>query len=321
MLLSKLLSRFDYQFDFMSQRRVFIAALFSTILIIGSFVAVFGKGLNFGLDFTGGTLIEVSYDKPVELPDIRRVLDENGYHGAIVQHFGRTQDVMIRLPPIETGEKTPDSKHLSSEMLKLLHKEGQEVTMRRVEFVGPQVGGELIESGALAILYTMIGILIYVALRFELRFAVGAVVAALHDPILIVGIFALTGLEFDLTVLAAILAVIGYSLNDTVVVFDRIRDNFLKMRKVEPRQVMNLSINQTLSRTIMTSFTTQLAVLSLLFIGGELIRGFAVALTIGIVVGTYSSIYIASTLALALGVSKADMMPIVKEGALVDNHP
>ncbi len=321
MILAKILSRFDYHIDFMSEKRVRIATIISAVLILGSFLSLGLRGLNFGIDFTGGTLLEVGYTETVELDEVRQTLTAGGYEGAVVQYFGTSKDVMIRLAPSEQEPEKGASEKLSNEILALLKEGGHQVEMRRVEFVGPQVGRELVENGGLAILYTMIGILIYVAFRFEYRFALGAILAALHDPIVILGVFSLTGMEFDLTVLAAILAVIGYSLNDTIVVFDRIRDNFLKLRKAPPREVMNTSINQTLTRTLMTSITTLLALLSLLFIGGEMIAGFAFALTVGIVVGTYSSIYVASTSALWLGVSKADLMPTPKEGSQADDRP
>jgi len=266
--------------------------------------------LNPGIDFTGGTLIEVGYSAPAELSRVRSALEQAGFGEAIVQHFGTAQDVLIRLAPRE-GLKAAE---LSSEVLKTLQTTG-EVSMRRVEFVGPQVGDELAEDGGLAVLFSLFAILIYVALRFEYRFSVGAVAALVHDVILTLGIFSLLQIEFDLTVLAAILAVIGYSLNDTIVVFDRIRENFRKLRKGTPVEVINFSLNQTLSRTLMTSVTTLIVLLALFFLGGEIIHGFALALIIGVVVGTYSSIYVASSTTLALGISKEDLMPPQKEGA------
>jgi len=304
-----LLSRFDYQINFMGQR--YIAMTISAILVLISLGSLAFKGMNYGLDFTGGTLIELRYSKPVELQAIRGKLHSNGFADAVVQHFGTTQEVMIRLGV----HAELDNKALSNKILGLLQQEGPEVQIRRVEFVGAQVGEELVENGVLAVLYTSIGILLYVAFRYEFRFALGAVLALLHDPLLILGIFSLFGLEFDLTIVAAVLAIMGYSINDTIVVFDRIRDNFLKLRKQTAVEVMNISINQTLSRTTMTSATTLVVVTVLFFTGGDLIRGFSLALIIGIIVGTYSSIYIASALALALGVSRADLLPIQKEGA------
>ena len=299
----------EFRFSFMSPNRVRGASIVSGTVLLLCIVSFFVQGLNFGIDFTGGTLVEVGYVQEADLDKVRVTLHDNGFNDAVVQYFGSSHDVLIRLGMRE------DNKTLSADILALLQQDGSELSMRRVEFVGPQVGGELIENGGLAMLYTLFGILIYVAVRFEYRFATGAVLALVHDSLITLGVFSLLQLEFDLTVLAAILAVIGYSLNDTIVVFDRIRDNFLKLRKVEPADVMNRSINQTLVRTLVTSLTTLLVVLSLFFIGGELIHGFATALMVGIIVGTYSSIYIASAATLKLGVSKADLMPVIKEGA------
>ena len=298
----------NLKIDFMGKRKY--AVVLSAILIIGSFALLFTKGLSFGIDFTGGTLIEVAYPETAGLGGIRDVLEEVGFGDAQVQHFGTSRDVLIRIAP----RADRASAELSEEVLAALRSADAAVEMRRVEFVGPQVGEELTEQGGLAVLYALIGILIYVALRFEYRFAVGAVAALVHDVIITLGVFSLVQVEFDLTVLAAILAVIGYSLNDTIVVFDRIRENFRKMRKGTPQQVMNTSINQTLSRTIMTSLTTLLVLFSLFFLGGEIIHSFALALIVGVFVGTYSSIFVAGASALALGVSKADLMPVEKEG-------
>ena len=298
----------NLKIDFMGKRKY--AVVLSAILIIGSFAFLFTKGLSFGIDFTGGTLIEVAYPETAGLGGIRDVLEEVGFGDAQVQHFGTSRDVLIRIAP----RADRASAELSEEVLAALKNADAAVEMRRVEFVGPQVGEELTEQGGLAVLYALIGILIYVALRFEYRFAVGAVAALVHDVIVTLGVFSLLQVEFDLTVLAAILAVIGYSLNDTIVVFDRIRENFRKMRKGAPQQVMNTSINQTLSRTIMTSLTTLLVLFALFFLGGEIIHSFALALIVGVFVGTYSSIFVAGASALALGVSKADLMPVEKEG-------
>jgi len=294
--------------DFMAKRR--LAMLISGALILISLVSLFTLKLNPGIDFTGGTLIEVGYTAPAELKQIRSALDDSGLSGAIVQHFGTAQDVLIRLAPRE-GMKSAE---LSGAVLNTLQSTG-DVTMRRVEFVGPQVGDELTEDGGLAVLFSLFAILIYVALRFEYRFSVGAVAALVHDVILTLGVFSLLQIEFDLTVLAAILAVIGYSLNDTIVVFDRIRENFRKLRKGTPVEITNFSLNQTLSRTLMTSVTTLIVLLALFFLGGEIIHGFALALIVGVVVGTYSSIYVASNTILALGISREDLMPPEKEGA------
>ncbi len=229
----------------------------------------------------------------------------------MVQHFGTARDVLIRIPP----HSDLSSAELSDNLVKALRAEDSAVEMRRQEFVGPQVGEELTEDGGLAMIYALICILIYVALRFEYRFAIGSVAALIHDVLITIGFFALFQIEFDLTVLAAVLAVIGYSLNDTIVVFDRIRENFRKMRKGTAEEVVNHSLNQTLSRTLMTSITTLLVLIALYTFGGELIRGFATALIVGVLIGTYSSIYVASASALALGISKEDLMPVEKEGA------
>ena len=298
----------NLKIDFMGKRKY--AVVLSAILIIGSFTFLFTKGLSFGIDFTGGTLIEVAYPESAGLGGIRDVLEDVGFGDAQVQHFGTSRDVLIRIAP----RADRASAELSEEVLAALKNANAAVDMRRVEFVGPQVGEELTEQGGLAVLYALIGILIYVALRFEYRFSVGAVAALVHDVIITLGVFSVLQVEFDLTVLAAILAVIGYSLNDTIVVFDRIRENFRKMRKGTPQQVMNTSINQTLARTIMTSLTTLLVLLALFFLGGEIIHSFALALIVGVFVGTYSSIFVAGASALALGVSKADLMPVEKEG-------
>ena len=292
----------DTHIDFMGKRRLMAVVLAALIAI--SLGAIVIRGLVLGLDFTGGTLIEVSYTAPVELADIREQLSTGGFGDAVVQHFGSPRDVMVRLAP-RAGE---DNAQLSNRVLTVLQESSTDpVDMRRVEHVGAQIGEELTEQGGLAMLFALIGILIYVAMRFEWRFALGAVLATVHDTVFTLGFFALFGIEFDLTVLAALLAVIGYSLNDTIVVFDRIRENFRRMRTGTVADVMNVSINQTLSRTIMTSGTTLLVVVSLFIFGGQVIHGFALALIVGIVIGTVSSIYVASPLALWLGISRANM--------------
>ncbi|MEN9461732.1 MAG: hypothetical protein RIS84_1752, partial [Pseudomonadota bacterium] len=288
----------------------------SILMTVITVISLLTQGLVFGLDFTGGSLMEVSYSQAVELQPIRENLHKGGFPEVVVQHFGTARDVSIRLgihPELKNQE-------MNEKVMNILQQGGQKVEVRRNEFVGAYVGNELIQDAVLAVIYTMIGILIYVALRFEYRFAMGAVLAALHDPVMILGVFSIFRIEFDLTTVAAMLAVIGYSLNDTIVVFDRIRDNFLKLRKKTAVEVIDISINETLSRTIMTSVTTLLVVVVLFFFGGDLIHGFATALIIGIVVGTYSSIYVASALALGLGVSRADLLPVVKEGAEVDKN-
>ena len=301
--------------DFMGKRR--LALVFSIVAMLVAIGAIALRGLNLGIDFTGGTLIEVAYQQDVDIAEVRKVLAEGGIQHFSVQQFGTPRDVLIRLQQQE-GE---DNKRLSEHVFELLSRAADgKVELRRVEFVGPQVGKELTEDGALAVLVALMAILIYVALRFEWRFAVGSVIALVHDVLFTLGLFALLQIEFDLTVLAAVLAVIGYSLNDTIVVFDRVRENFRKLRKGTPEEIINISLNQTLSRTLMTSFTTILVLLALFFLGGEIIHAFAFALLVGILIGTYSSIYVASTAALMLGVSKADLMPVKKEGA-VDDMP
>lgn len=296
-----------------------LAFIVSGVLLLGAIASMAIRGLAFGIDFTGGTVIEVGYPAPADLNSIRTALDASGFDEAQVQHFGTSKDVLLRLAAREGVQ----SAELSNRIMNLLREtSGSDVEMRRVEFVGPQVGEELTEDGGLAMLFTLIAILIYIAIRFEWRFALGSVAALMHDVLLTLGFFSLLQLDFDLTILAAILAIIGYSLNDTIVVFDRIRENFRKLRKGTPEQVMNTSINQTLARTVMTSVTTLLVLVALFFLGGEIIHGFATALIFGILVGTYSSIYVASPIALALGVSRADLMqPVKKEGESVDSLP
>lgn len=288
------------------------AMIISTVLIIASIVSLGINQLNWGLDFTGGTLIEVGYEKPANLEAIRAQMETAGYSDAVVQNFGSSQDVLIRLAPRE-GVKAVD---IGDQVMVVLRADGTSVDMRRIEFVGPNVGEELTEQGGLAMLVALICILIYVALRFEYRFALGSVAALAHDVILTLGLFSVLQLEFDLTVLAAVLAVIGYSLNDTIVVSDRIRENFRKIRNAEPIDVINISLTQTLNRTIITSLTTILVLVALFYKGGALIHGFATALLFGVVIGTYSSVYIASAVGLALGISREDLMPteIEKEG-------
>ena len=303
--------------DFMSVRKG--AVLLSIVWLVAAAVAIAVRGLNFGIDFTGGTLIEVGYAQDVQLYSVRQSLTEGGFKGAAVQRFGTLRDVLIRLAPDAVGGD--DSAQLSDRVFAALSRSAPgQVELRRVEFVGPQVGDELAEDGALAVLVSLIAILMYVAMRFEWRFAVGAVAALAHDVLFTVGLFALLQIEFDLPVLAAVLAVIGYSLNDTIVIFDRVRENFRKMRKGTPGDIVNASINQTMARTIMTSGTTLVVLLALFFLGGENIHGFSLALIVGVVIGTYSTIYVASAVALWLGVSKADLMPVKKEG-VVDDRP
>ena len=328
----------DTQFDFLGKRR--LAGMISLALIVVGIASLLIRGLNFGIDFTGGTLVEVSYKDSVTVERVREQLKSAQFDGARIQYFGTSRDILVRLP-VGTVENSAGISSVIMETLRLPYLEtvaespqggvqqcvselglgACKVQMRRVEFVGPQVGGELTEKGGLAMIYALIGILIYVAWRFEWRFAVGAVAALVHDVLITISIFSLFGLEFSLPVLAALLAVIGYSLNDTIVVFDRMRENFRKMRKGGALEVMNSSRNQTLRRTFLTSLTTLLVVVTLLLIGGEVIKGFSFALFIGILVGTYSSIFIASPVVLGLGISREDMLPVQKEEAEADGLP
>ncbi|HIC72577.1 protein translocase subunit SecF [Idiomarina abyssalis] len=297
-----------------------IMGIISIILVVASIASLSVNKLNFGLDFTGGTLLEVGFEKPADLSRVRSALDNKGFGDAVVQNYGTQEDILIRLEPRE-GVK---AEQLGTDILDSLRGEfEQTVEMRRIEFVGPNVGDEFIEQGGLAMLTALICILLYIAMRFEWRLAVGAVAALAHDVILTLGLFSILGLEFDLTVLAALLAVIGYSINDTVVVCDRIRETFRKYAKLTPIQTVNRALTDTLSRTLVTSLTTILVLLTLFFLGGPLIHGFATALLFGVVIGTYSSIYIASTVALAFGVSRDDLMPteVEKEGADQDPLP
>jgi len=294
--------------NFMAGRK--LAIVFSIFMIFASVAVVGINKLNLGLDFTGGTVIEVGFSQEADLKQVRTILGDNGYGDAIVQNFGSPRDVLVRLAPRE-GVK---AELIGSQVLALLNdKSGQSVEMRRIEFVGPKVGDELTQKGGLAMLAALICILIYVSFRFEWRFALGAVIALVHDVFITIGLFAVLQLEFDLTVLAAVLAVIGYSLNDTIVVSDRIRENFRKMRTGTPAEVINISLTQTMSRTLITSLTTIIVLLALFFKGGALIHGFATALLFGVFIGTYSSVYVASSIALALGITKEDLMPVEVE--------
>jgi preprotein translocase subunit SecF len=297
--------------DFVGKRKY--AMILSAFLLAVSIVSIGFQGLKLGIDFTGGTLIELGYENTADLDDIRSKLESANYSGANVQYFGSDTEVLIQLEP-----QAVSSAKLSSSIIRML---GEDIDVRRVEFVGPKVGEELTNDGGLAMLYALIGILIYVAFRFEYRFALGSIAALVHDVMITLGVFSLLQIEFDLTVLAAILAVIGYSLNDTIVVFDRIRENFLATRQVEPGPIINEALNQTLSRTLMTSLTTLLVLLALFYLGGEVIHSFAGALLIGVIIGTYSSIYVASSMILVLGISKEDMLPSEKEKKEIDARP
>lgn len=294
--------------NFMGQRR--LAIVVSLLLICVALGSLATRQLNWGLDFTGGTLVEVHYSQSADLGAIRDTLEANGYTGAVVVSFGSDRDVLIRLPQGYSDEQ-------GAELLAKLQSASTrgDVELRRNEFVGPQVGDELREQGGLAMLLALALVMLYIGFRFQFKFAVGAVVALIHDVLITLGFFSVLGLEFDLTVLAALLAVIGYSLNDTIVVSDRIRENFRKIRKSEPVEVINISLTETLGRTLVTSLTTLLVLAALAFFGGEIIRGFAIALIVGVFIGTYSSIYVAANTLLMLGVSKEDLMIPVKEGA------
>lgn len=324
--------RKEPNFDFMGRRK--LAMICSAILILVGAASLALRGLNFGIEFTGGTLVEVAYQEPVQIGEIRDQLVASGLDDAVVQYFGTSRDVSIRLPAAEATAaqiSTRVTEALRAPFDELLVEQAEggvqqcvrggagpvtcHVQMRRIEFIGPQFGEELAEKGGLAMLTALLLIMMYVAFRFEWKFSIGSVAALAHDVLITLGLFSLLQLEFTQPVLAAILAVIGYSLNDTIVVFDRIRENFRKMRKGTAVEIMNRSINQTLRRTVLTSFTTLLVLLALFFLGGEVIRGFSVALVIGVIVGTYSSIFVASPVVLALGLSREDMMLVKKEGA------
>lgn len=311
--------------DFMGQR--LWAFIFSGIIFIVSTLSIIINGLNFGLDFTGGTQIEVHYNQTADLNTIREQLDQHGFSEAIVQAYGTSQDVLIRLAPTHTSPIQPSEipspakgEGVSQDILKAkLSATLPNANIERIEFIGSQVGSTLITNGLLAILISLIATMLYIAIRFEYRFAISAAVSMIHDPILILGIFSLFHLEFNLISLTAILTILGFSLNDTIVVYDRVRENFQKMRNLSPVDIMNLSINQTLSRTIMTSGLTALAVIALLIFGGATLFSFSLALIIGIVIGTYSSIYIAGALAIVLGLNRESLFPPANKE--LDNRP
>jgi len=298
--------------NFMGKRK--LAAAFSILLILGSIVSLASKGLVLGLDFTGGTQIEVGYPEPANLETIRSQLSEAEFDNPIVVHFGSERDVLIRL------QGKPEA-GLSDAVLASLGNGESGIELRRVDYVGPQVGDELREDGGLGMLAALAIVMLYVAIRFQYKFSLGAVAALVHDVIITLGFFSLTGLEFDLTVLAAVLAVVGYSLNDTIVVSDRIRENFRLLRKSSALSVINESLTQTLGRTLITSLTTLLVLMALYSFGGELIHNFAVALLVGVVIGTYSSIYVAANILLALDMTREDLLPPEKEGAEFDGLP
>ncbi len=305
----------NVKFDFMGKRK--FALIFSLVLIAISIGSIVTRGLNFGLDFTGGTSVVVNFDKIVELDAIRDALKSNDFIDASVQNFGSAKSVQIKFQTANGDESTK----LVNQLKHIVTSLDSKALVGKGDFIGSQVGDELVEQGSLAILYAIMGILLYVTMRFEWRFSLGAVIALVHDVTITVGVFSITQMEFDLTILAALLAVIGYSLNDTIVVFDRVRENFLALRKKTPAEVFNVSINQTISRTIITSSTTILVLVALFVLGGAMIHGFAFALIVGIVIGTYSSIFVASTATLTLGISRKDLIPVEKEGANLDHIP
>ena len=296
-------------FDFVGKRK--IATAVSTVLVVASLLVLVVQGLNFGLDFTGGTLVEVRYPEPTLPETARQRLNAAGFEGAIVQYFGTERDLLVRLPPQEEEGEQAD---LGREVLAALQETDPGVRLVQSSYIGPAVGEELRNDALLAILIALGMIMAYILFRFTRQFSVGAVLALAHDVVVVLGCFALFQWTFDLSVLAAVLAVIGYSINDTIVVFDRIRENFRNMRRANPLEVVNRSVNETLDRTLVTSGSTLLVLLALLLVGGETLRGFALALTIGIVVGTYSSIYVASSIALMIGISREDLLIPEKEG-------
>ena len=295
--------------DFMGWRKV--AAVVSIVLVVGSAVALGVRGLNFGLDFTGGSLLEVGFTAPVEPESVRELLEAEGFANGVVQYFGTNTELLIRMPP----QPGVDQSRLGDEIISALRTHHDSVDLRQSNFVGPAVGQELTEDGGLAMLAALAVVMVYILFRFTKQFSVGAVTALVHDVVITLGVFAAFQWTFDLPVLAALLAVIGYSLNDTIVVSDRIRENFRKSRKDDSVGIINISLNQTLGRTLVTSLTTLFVLLSLLFLGGEMIRGFATALTIGVVIGTYSSIYVAATVLLAMNISREDLLVPERETA------
>jgi len=299
----------ELNIDFMGKRK--ISGSISIVLVLASLITMAVGGLNLGLDFTGGTLVEVEFEEPASPNEIRQLLETNGYENGVVQYFGTERDLLIRMPPqTDTAQA-----NLGDEILSVLRSAHPDVVMRQSNYVGPAVGEELTEDGGLALLAALFVVMIYIFFRFTKQFSVGAVVALIHDVLIVLGIFAVARWTFDLSVLAALLAVIGYSLNDTIVVSDRIRENFRRIRKGASVDVINTSLNQTLARTLVTSLTTLFVLLALLFAGGEMIRGFALALTIGVVVGTYSSIYVAANMLLVLNITREDLLIPEKDNA------
>lgn len=313
----------EKEINFMGARK--FAGIASTILVIVSILSLAFNSLEFGLDFTSGTSVRLSYSEAVVVEDVNQTLRENGYEDAVVVTFGTDRDIRILLPVDENvavGEQAAQAVVVGESIAELLQNtSGSEITLLGSDYVSAKVGGELVESGGIGMLVALAIIMVYIAMRFQFKFSVGAVVALAHDLIITLGIFSLFRIEFNLNTLAALLAIIGYSLNDTIVVSDRIRENFRRLRKGSPLEMVNISLNQTLSRTLITSFTTLLVLFSILFIGGESTQGFAVALIIGVVIGTYSSIFIASNVILYMNVTREDLMLPVKEGSELDDIP
>ncbi len=303
--------------DFLSAGRRKVALTLSAVLVIVSLVSLSTRGLEFGIDFTGGVLLEVGYPQAANLEEIRQNLGAAGFDDAQVQQFGRETDVLVRLPP----QPNTEASEVREQLQRVLEAGGESIELRRVEFVSAQVGSELAERGALAMVIALLMIFVYVMIRFQWKFSAGAVAALAHDAIVTVGFFSVFGLPFDLTVVAAVLAVIGYSLNDTVVAFDRIRENFFALRGMSAEEAMNISINEMLARTLITGITTLLVLVALLLLGGESIAPFSIALIVGIIVGTYSSIYTASATALALEVNAQDLIEPIKDPSLIDDLP
>lgn len=310
--------------DFMAQRK--LAAIFSIVLLIASIGSLATQGLSFGLDFTGGTQLEYKYETPADLNAIRGILEEAGYTGAVVVNYGSDTNVLMSLqqsvPPDTDLSKPQEVVSIGHVVLELLEsKTSETVELLRTDVVGAQVGEELANSGGMGMLLALAVVMAYVAVRFQFKFSVGAVAALIHDVVIVLGVFSIFQLTFDLTVLAAVLAVIGYSLNDTIVVADRIRENFRVVRKGDSIEIINISLTQTLGRTLITSITTLLVLLALFFVGGEMIHNFATALIVGVLIGTYSSIYVSANILLAMHVDREDLMPVVKEGEELDELP
>jgi len=302
--------------DFLGKRNISVAI--SIVLMVISVFAIATKGLNYALDFTGGILIEVAYEEPVDIAQVRQALREGGYENAMVQSLGGAREMAIRLQP--HGD-TKEAANIATQVVKALQMKRSDVTLKRHDFVGPQVGEELRNDGIIAVIFVIIGIMIYIGVRFEWRFAVSAIASEIHDTLITVGFFALTQREFDLTVLASVLAVVGYSINDKVVVFDRVRELFRSSRKAEPVEVLNKAVNSTLSRTIITSMFTGITMIALYLFGGPVVQGFAITMIVGIIVGTLSSIFFANPILLWLGVTKQDLMPVTKENSELARRP